>query len=601
MADNGIADPSGLSGDHLFRRIAASASALAVLIPVASAASLALPAAASAAAVPIFGPVQVVQVGPAPEATAIGDVTGDGRADVLVGVMTPGGSAAATNDLLVFAQRADGSLAPPVRYATGLSSGDRAGMGVAVLEANGDGRRDVAMATRSGVQIMVQTTAGTLAMRQLVAGTTGAEFIAAADMDRDGDTDLVVNGEAGTALLRQGPAGVFAASPVGSGWALGLAVGDVDGDGWPDIAICGRSTYVTVYHHATIGWRVTTHTPVTGYWTVPEGIEIADVTGDRRADVAVTISGNGPGALLNVFRQTATGGLAAPVVYPTPDVPVPVKAADLNGDARKDLVIVHAGWKLVSTLVQRSDGTLTAPVSYPIPYGSSYSQGLALGDFNGDKRIDAALADRQYNLFLLYNVYRAGSALTSATSASTVTYGSTVTVSGRLTSTDTGNGVGGAPVQLYGRRKGTTTWLLLGTATSSSTGALAISHRPTWTLDYRWSYAGSATHGSSVSAARAVGVGTKVSATLSRTSVALGGSVTLSGTVAPTHAGQAVYLQRLVNGSWSTVAGRTLSSTSTYGFTIKPSSRASYYYRVYKPADVDHLAGYSGTRSFSIY
>lgn len=38
---------------------------------------------------------------------------------------------------------------------------------------------------------------------------------------------------------------------------------------------------------------------------------------------------------------------------------------------------------------------------------------------------------------------------------------------------DIGTGIAGAPVQLYGRRKGTTSWVLLGTATSTtSTGAV---------------------------------------------------------------------------------------------------------------------------------
>jgi hypothetical protein len=164
-----------------------------------------------------------------------------------------------------------------------------------------------------------------------------------------------------------------------------------------------------------------------------------------------------------------------------------------------------------------------------------------------------------------------------------------------------GTGIAGVPVQLYGRRKGTTSWVLLRTATSTSTGAVALTHKPSWSLDYRWTYRGSSMYVASSSAVRAIGVRTAVTATLSRTSFALGGSVTLSGSVAPTHAGQTVYLQRLVNGSWTNAASRRLSSTSTYAFTIKPSYRGTYYYRVYKPADTDHLAGYSGTRSFTVY
>ncbi|EWS99695.1 hypothetical protein N865_21470 [Intrasporangium oryzae NRRL B-24470] len=69
----------------------------------------------------------------------------------------------------------------------------------------------------------------------------------------------------------------------------------------------------------------------------------------------------------------------------------------------------------------------------------------------------------------------------------------------------------------------------------------------------------------------------------------------------PSHAGATVYLQRYVNGVWSTVTSRTLSSTSTYSFTIKPGLRTTYTYRVYRPADSGHLAGYSASKAFKVY
>jgi hypothetical protein len=182
-----------------------------------------------------------------------------------------------------------------------------------------------------------------------------------------------------------------------------------------------------------------------------------------------------------------------------------------------------------------------------------------------------------------------------------VTYGGAVTVTGRLVRADTGAAIAGVPVQLLGRRKGTTSWVLLSTRTSSSTGYVAFSHKPAWSLDYLWVYRGSTVFMGAGSALRPVGVRPVVSANLSRTSFALGGSVTLSGGVAPGHAGHRVYLQRLVNGSWVTVTSRLLSTASTYAFAIKPSSRGTYYYRVYKAADTDHLAAVSPTRSFKVY
>ena len=68
--------------------------------------------ATNAAAAGMFAPYQAYPVGSWPEAVAIGDVTGDGRADV---VMTTSYYFDPANDfrLFVFAQAADRTLEPP--------------------------------------------------------------------------------------------------------------------------------------------------------------------------------------------------------------------------------------------------------------------------------------------------------------------------------------------------------------------------------------------------------------------------------------------------------------------------------------------------------
>jgi hypothetical protein len=188
----------------------------------------------------------------------------------------------------------------------------------------------------------------------------------------------------------------------------------------------------------------------------------------------------------------------------------------------------------------------------------------------------------------------------NAVSATTVRFGATVTVTGALRRSDSGAPIAGAQVGLYGRRVGTTTWQLLGTATSNADGELSRGHQPQWNLDYRWQYAGSPAHIGSVGPALAVGVRPRITAALSAPTVALGGSVILSGDLTPPHPGQTIRLQQLIGSTWTTIASKALAGDSTYTFTITPTARGTISYRTYRPADADNLSGNSSTLTLTV-
>lgn len=192
-----------------------------------------------------------------------------------------------------------------------------------------------------------------------------------------------------------------------------------------------------------------------------------------------------------------------------------------------------------------------------------------------------------------------GTALT-ATAPASVTYGGAVRLTGKLTEFGTTAGLGGRPVALYRRPKGAGTFAQVATATTDGAGAYTFTHKPAANSDYRVRHCGQAGWLGSYSPTRAVLVKAKVSSTASATSVRLGSTVTISGSVAPSHAGQGVVLQRYSSGAWRTVSTRTLSSTSRFSFTVKPGSRATFSYRVHKPGDADHAAGTGPKHTISV-
>ncbi len=81
----------------------------------------------------------------------------------------------------------------------------------------------------------------------------------AADLDRDGDTDLFVTTAERNVLLWNDGDGTFSdggesAGVDAFGWYAGAAAGDIDGDGWPDLVVAGYTDLNKPVASATLGF-----------------------------------------------------------------------------------------------------------------------------------------------------------------------------------------------------------------------------------------------------------------------------------------------------------------------------------------------------------
>ena len=76
---------------------------------------------------------------------------------------------------------------------------------------------------------------------------------------------------------------------------------------------------------------------------------------------------------------------ASPVSYPVGTYPAGIVIADFNGDGKLDIAVANSGSANVSILLGNGDGTFKGAVNSPA--GPS-PQLLALGDFNGDHKLD---------------------------------------------------------------------------------------------------------------------------------------------------------------------------------------------------------------------
>jgi hypothetical protein len=356
---------------------------------------------------------------------ALRDLNGDGLTDVAV-VLRADPAAAGTVSVLL--NKGDGSLSAPVAYSTDAGVGT-----VAVGDLNGDGAADLAVGTDSAACALLNNGNGTFGAATCYPGGIGGGVIEAGDLNGDGLPDLAVaySGErfaldgtgAGVSIFLNLGGGKFA-SPLGylpvanQTFAIALAMADLNGDGRSDLVTAdhwvggsvmdGRAS-VFVYNNASgsfagaVDYRVDPRS----YGALPTGVAMADINGDRKADVALTYFDRAPfGAKhqgVAVLLGDGRGILASPADYAAGVNPIAVVTGDVNGDGETDLAVGNRGSGMCSTecvpgsasvLLNEGGGHLARSIDYALPPSLSPSlvNSIALGDLNSDGYLDLVLS-----------------------------------------------------------------------------------------------------------------------------------------------------------------------------------------------------------------
>lgn len=235
---------------------------------------------------------------------------------------------------------------------------------------NGDGTFDLDADVVSGVTYNAGVLLGDIG--------SDASSLAAADIDNDGDVDVVASGTDGVKLIRKtddGSYSVSAVSTAGTSFpaagtvdrdqnrSWGLAFGDAEGDGDQDLWIGDRALYVYLYKNDGTGAFTMTPGNLPGLATRPNvylrhdsfrpavgytpSLATADVNGDDKADLFVGLLSGGQNPTCTTCAHDGeilvdvSDGDGYTVLGPLGDIGTMARGlqtADVDGDGATDLL-----------------------------------------------------------------------------------------------------------------------------------------------------------------------------------------------------------------------------------------------------------------------
>ncbi len=398
-------------------------------------------------------------------ADASGDVDGDGYDDLLIGC---GGD----HDVYLYSGSSTGLGTIPSWYY--LSTGSvlpYLGESVAHLgDVNGDGFGDIAAGayyatdthTQEGVVLGWYGSSSGLSSTEdwsYYSGVAGAKLGTVAwagDIEGDGYADLLMATNAGQDLfLVSGSSSGLSSSPSWT-WTAGdteagnfHGLGDIDGDGYGDIAACYSSNYLYLFHGSSSGLGTTYDDSFSdlfyakglGTWISGPG----DFNGDGYHDV---LAGAPDNDTAWVFDGSADGMVTSGVweeLYSKSgeyDLGTSMTQGDFNGDGIEDLAISAGDTTQVLVFHGTGTGFPSAADTTLFAYVSDCNGCLAAMDMDGDGYDELAVGNpsSSYGSFEVYSGSASGLSSSSYSSVSnpvtgyyaSSTYGSVLAWAGDL-------------------------------------------------------------------------------------------------------------------------------------------------------------------------
>lgn len=323
------------------------------------------------------------------ENIAVGDMNGDGRPDVVV---SSGFGTGGTHVLF-----GDGAG----DYSTSLQVSDSIRGDLAIADLNGDRIPDIAIGGLRANVFLSDGAGGFLPAKML--GPVGCNQVAIADVTSDGYPDVVTGGFSDTVHVvpGHGNGGFWPSTALVFNVPVhDLTIGDINGDGLPDLAVSGAenpsgpcSIAVRLNRgDGTFGGpRVTSGGCASLLLKTAPKIVLGRVDADARLDAVVAVR-DGSDYDVRVFLGNGAGGFTVTSLASLNVAALSLAVADMDRNGALDIVATDAGYVKV-VLNDGSGSFVHSCADHCFPVASGDPRAVALGDVDGDGKTDVLAGD----------------------------------------------------------------------------------------------------------------------------------------------------------------------------------------------------------------